>query len=44
MGGTEMVILTFYGGGFIVMAVLLVYFISKRIRDKKNEDFEDRSN
>ena len=39
-----MVVLAFYGGGFIVMAVLLVYFISKRINDKRNEDFEDRSN
>lgn len=44
MGGTEVIILAFYGGGFIIMAVLLIYFISKRIDAKKLEDFEDRSN
>lgn len=44
MGAAEMVVISFYGGGCIVMAVLLVYFISKRFSDKKKENFEDRSN
>lgn len=27
-----------------ILAILLVYLIVKRIKDKKNEDFEDRDN
>ena len=31
-----------YAGFFLMAGVALVYFILKRIRDKRNEDFEQR--
>lgn len=32
----------FYGLGFLVAAILLIYFLIKRLEDRKNEDFEKR--
>jgi len=29
---------------WIVLIALLVYFLLKRVKDKKSEDFEDRDN
>ena len=36
------VVVFFYGLGFLIVGVLLVYFIIKRLQDRKNEDFEKR--
>jgi hypothetical protein len=36
------VLVFFYGLGFLVAGILLVYFIIKRYQDRKNEDFEKR--
>ncbi len=33
-----------YIGGWIIILILLIYFIFKRIEDKKKEKFEDRDN
>jgi len=37
-------VMGFYGLGFLVFVVLLVYVISKRKKSKKQEDFERRDN
>lgn len=33
-----------YGGGLIVAGGILVYLIIRRVKEKKNEDFEKRDN
>ena len=38
------IIFSVYGLFFAVALVLLVYFIVKRVKDKKTEDFEKRDN
>jgi hypothetical protein len=38
------VILSIYGFGFIVVAILLLYLIFRRVRIKETEDFEKRDN
>ena len=37
-------ILTLYGLGILAVVIALIYFIAKRIDDKKREDFEKRDN
>ena len=44
MSPIAIAILTVEGIGFTVIGMLLVYFIYRRIQDKKNEHFEDRDN
>lgn len=37
-------IIFLYGLGILLAVVALIYFIAKRIDDKKREDFEKRDN
>lgn len=37
-------VLYFYGAIFVIVAVILVFLIVKRIKDKKKETFEKRDN
>jgi Flp pilus assembly protein TadB len=33
-----------YAIAFVILGVALIYFLIKRIRDRKNENFEQRKN
>jgi uncharacterized membrane protein len=38
------IIFSIYGLGVLIALVLLIYFIVKRVKDKKTENFEKRDN
>jgi len=38
------IVFSIYGLGVLIALVLLVYFIVKRVKDKKTENFEKRDN
>jgi len=38
------IVFSIYGLGILIALILLVYFIVKRVRDKKSENFEKRDN
>jgi flagellar biogenesis protein FliO len=38
------IIFSIYGLGVLIALILLVYFIVKRVKDKKSENFEKRDN
>ena len=40
----ELVVDLLYGMAFIILGLLLIYFLIKRVKDKKNENFEQRKN
>lgn len=42
--GVAIGVVLLYALGIIAAIVLLVYFIAKRVDDKKREDFEKRDN
>ncbi|MDX9777156.1 MAG: hypothetical protein RBT43_00155 [bacterium] len=44
MNNLTKIVFSFYGLLFIVALILLVYFIVKRIKAKKTENFEKRDN
>jgi hypothetical protein len=44
MDTIPIIILTLYGVAAIVVIVLLIYLIRRRIRIKREENFEQRSN
>ncbi len=44
MEGFPMVVLILYALIGVIAVVALIYFIAKRIENKKNETFEDRDN
>lgn len=44
VAGLGLFMILLYLGGFVFIVGALIYFINKRIKDKKAEDFEKRNN
>jgi uncharacterized BrkB/YihY/UPF0761 family membrane protein len=44
VAGVGLFMILLYVGSFIFIVGALIYFIKKRIKDKKEEDFEKRNN